>query len=1030
MSSTGQIVGGIVGAVVGFFVGGPSGAYAGLVIGAGVGSYIDPPKGPTVQGPRLSDLKVQTSTYGAQFGRVYGMIGLSGNIFAMENNALKETVRKKTEGGKGGGSSTTVKTFTYSATFMLGLCEGPIVGVRRIWCADKLIYNAGSDDIGTIMASNQSQRGWKLYLGTDDQLPDPRHEAEHGVGNVSAYRGMAYIAFYDFQLADYSNTLQAAQFKVEIVQKADFVPPRQSYSSDLLISLDETVPRSRIKGNIFSFWYDPEDPRPFVGRSFRWRRRDYRIEDGTFIRDEFDPQMRSTDSYIPGYGKTDLGTSVGMAWVYDFDPSASPRAYVRGTNNQTNKTFQPYLGEGRDLGVFATDKSLWLFRVRADGSKYAERYDTYYTTSPDVFEIQTEDPVNIVCVSVGSGQSPIIDDDEITLFLADCGGPYTIVCNLVGDTFVQKYVLSEDDISYNTISGAASDGLLILFSRDKMASWLYSEKIVFVQPPLAEIIEAEINISSLLTSADIDVSSLDDAIDGYVVSGGTIRAAIEPLQGTYPFDFIPSGYKLKGVKRGQNPSMLIPWQDMGAGDPGSINAALQQSREMDSQLPLRVNIKYMDRIREYAVSEQYQERLNTGIVNKIDREFPIVIDADKAKQVAEVLLFLAWMERTDLTFSLPPSYQALEVADVVDLQMRDAIYSVRLTSINYKDNGRLEVAAKNNNPSLYNSTASGSEGVPPDGNIPINGSSIAMLLDIPVVDESIQNQPGFVGVMSGFSETWPGGVLFRSPDSGQTWQEVQGFTGQPTAGFVMGTLPSVAGTLIDKRAIQVTLVAGELESITRDQMLVGAHYVAYGKDRRWEILRYQDAELLTDNTYSVSGFVRGDKGTEWATGLHEDGDYFVVLADPDNVFINMPVESIEQDRTYRAVTSGATIESGTDIPFVYRGVNLETLSGVGAHGVRDGSQNLAVAWTRRSRLSSSWWATGVPAPLGEQVEAYEVDIMDGATVKRTIESSSPTITYTAAEQVADFGSAQASIRMNIYQLSAIVGRGYPLEVTL
>lgn len=1029
MSSTGQIVGGVVGAVTGFFVGGPSGAYAGLVIGAGVGSYIDPPKGPTVSGPRLNDRKVQTSTYGATVGRVYGMVGLSGNIFTMENNELKEKSRKKEEGGKGG-SSTTVETFTYSATFMLGICEGPIIGIRRIWCSDKLIYNAGSDDIGTIMASNQSARGWKLYTGSDDQLPDPRHEAEHGVGNVSAYRGLAYIAFYDFELADYSNSLQGAQFKVEVVQSADFVPPREAYNAPLLTALNETVPRARIKGNVFSFWYDPTDVRPFVGRSFRWRRRDYRVEDGSFITDEADPQMRSPDSFISGYQKYDIGTSVGMAWVYDFDSTGDPHAYVRGTNNLVNRTFAPYLGEGRDLGVFASDSALWLFRVRSDGSKYAERYPNYYTTDPDVYEIETDDAVTIYCASVGVGHTAVIDDDERTLFIIDCGGPSVRVLNLEGGTFRQKYNFSEHSILFNSISGAASDGLFIMFARDQMSALIYSEKIEFVPPSLASIIEAEVDISSLLTSADIDVTQLTDTVDGYLISGGTLRAAIEPLQGTYPFDFIPSGYKLKGVKRGQVSALDIPWQDMGATDVGGIEAALQLSREMDSQLPLRVNIKYIDAIREYAFSEQYQERLNTGIVNKIDREFPVVIDADKAKQVAEILLYLAWMERTDLTFTLPPSYLALEVADVVTLRMRSSIEQVRLTAINYKDNGRLEITSKRNNPSLYISTASGSEGVPPDGNIPINGSSIAILLDIPVVDESIQNQPGFVAVMDGFSDSWPGGVLFRSPDAGQTWQQVQGFSGFPTAGFAVGVLPESESTMPDRRSITVSLLSGQLESITRDQMLSGMHYVAYGRDQRWEIMRYQDAVLQADGTYVVSGFVRGERGTEWATGLHQEGDYFVVLADPDNIFITMPVESIEQDRTYRAITNGATIDSGSDIPFVYRGVNLETLSGVYPLGRRDGSQNLTVAWTRRSRLSSSWWLTGVPAPVAEATEAYEVDIMDGATVKRTIESNSPSITYTAANQVTDFGSAQAAVTMNIYQMSATAGRGYPLEATL
>ncbi|EXF45279.1 hypothetical protein BAY1663_02358 [Pseudomonas sp. BAY1663] len=213
MSSGGQIVGGIVGAVVGFYVGGPMGALQGAALGAGVGAALDPPKGPTVEGPRLSDLSIQTSTYGAFLPRVYGTVGISGNIIWLENNRLRETVRKEKQGGKGGGSKTTVKTYSYSATFALALCEGEIDAVRRIWCSDKLIYNNSSSDLDTIIASNRSAAGWRLYRGTDNQLPDPRYEANVGVGNASAFRGIAYLVFYDFQLADYGNTLQALSSK-------------------------------------------------------------------------------------------------------------------------------------------------------------------------------------------------------------------------------------------------------------------------------------------------------------------------------------------------------------------------------------------------------------------------------------------------------------------------------------------------------------------------------------------------------------------------------------------------------------------------------------------------------------------------------------------------------------------------------------------------------------------------------------------------------------------------------------------------
>ncbi|MCY1545670.1 hypothetical protein D9M68_816220 [compost metagenome] len=213
-------------------------------------------------------------------------------------------------------------------------------------------------------------------------------------------------------------------------------------------------------------------------------------------------------------------------------------------------------------------------------------------------------------------------------------------------------------------------------------------------------------------------------------------------------------------------------------------------------------------------------------------------------------------------------------------------------------------------------------------------------------------------------------------------------------------------------------------------MLAGANYVAYGVDGRWEIMRYQNAALQADGTYLLSGFVRGEKGTEWSSGLHAAGDYLVVLDDPDHAFIGSPVESIGLPRLYRGVTSGASVDSASDIPFTYHGVNLECLSPVYARGSRDGAGNFSGSFTRRSRLSSSWWVNGVQAPVGETSEAYEVDVMSGASVKRTISVSSPAFAYTAADQVTDFGSAQSTITFRIYQLSEVVGRGYPLEVTL
>ncbi len=69
-------------------------------------------------------------------------------------------------------------------------------------------------------------------------------------------------------------------------------------------------------------------------------------------------------------------------------------------------------------------------------------------------------------------------------------------------------------------------------------------------------------------------------------------------------------------------------------------------------------------------------------------------------------------------------------------------------------------------------------------------------------------------------------------------------------------------------------------------------------------------------------------------------------------------------------------------------------------------------------------------PLNEESERYELDILNGPSVVRTIAATSPTVAYTAAEQTADFGSPQAAVAVKVYQISAAVGRGRPVTATL
>ena len=90
--------------------------------------------------------------------------------------------------------------------------------------------------------------------------------------------------------------------------------------------------------------------------------------------------------------------------------------------------------------------------------------------------------------------------------------------------------------------------------------------------------------------------------------------------------------------------------------------------------------------------------------------------------------------------------------------------------------------------------------------------------------------------------------------------------------------------------------------------------------------------------------------------------------------------------------------------------------------VADGG-DIALSWVRRSRADTDSWATE-DAPLDWAPEAYRIEIYDGATLVRTIDTAAPSATYAAAEQVADFGGPAASFAFRVAQVSALYGPGH------
>ena len=93
---------------------------------------------------RIEALNLQSSAYGVTMAVFYGVCKGSGNLAWYDGFKAIAHTTTQSAGGKGGGVKTQNTTYTYSASVLLGLGEGPVLGVPRIWRGKKL-YTGGWD---------------------------------------------------------------------------------------------------------------------------------------------------------------------------------------------------------------------------------------------------------------------------------------------------------------------------------------------------------------------------------------------------------------------------------------------------------------------------------------------------------------------------------------------------------------------------------------------------------------------------------------------------------------------------------------------------------------------------------------------------------------------------------------------------------------------------------------------------------------------------------------------------------------------
>lgn len=530
-----------------------------------------------------------------------------------------------------------------------------------------------------------------------------------------------------------------------------------------------------------------------------------------------------------------------------------------------------------------------------------------------------------------------------------------------------------------------------------------------------------------LPSDAVDVTGLGTkAITGYCVSReSTGRSAIEPLLSAYAVDAPERDGKIVFQYRKTTPDAEIGADDLGANASGASSPVMKEMRRQEVDLPISVAVKYSSQALDYQPATQQTRRVweavETGDAMTV--EVPIVMTHQDAKTLSSRLLYLSWIERTSYQFSLPPSALLYDPGDVLDIPV-DATTAARvlLTKVEIGQDGVIQCEARATDAIAY-LPPSEAPIVPiiPAQSVPKVQTMTLEVLDAPLLDDADDTFGGYLAAY-GADADWLGGEVWVSKD-GSTYSYAAAIPTPAHTGATTTALPSHTGAVVDTtNTVRVVFpYAVTLESITTLELLAGGNRAMLGS----ELLGFATATQIAPTTWDLSNLLRSQQGTEWAND-HASGARFVLLEDA--VSFEAPLSGLNQTWYYKAMPYGKSLDDVTAQTKALAGIRIKPLSPVHIVGSRDGSDNLTLTWNYRARVDADW-VDGYETPVDETTEAYEVDIMDGVTVLRTISASSATAPYSAADQVTDGLTPGAPVTVNIYQISSRVGRGYAGSAT-
>ena len=459
---------------------------------------------------------------------------------------------------------------------------------------------------------------------------------------------------------------------------------------------------------------------------------------------------------------------------------------------------------------------------------------------------------------------------------------------------------------------------------------------------------------------------------------------------------------------------------------------LSRVRAQASELPAEIRLSGEDTTSDFRRRSVSSRRLEGGSRQIDSQSLPVSSSVEVLTLAAEKRLYRIWSERERLEFSLGPDHVAFDPGDVISLagipeKTFETPLLMRINAI--EDAGQRRVEAVRIAADLAQAGGASNPAADPyrdtDLSPPLQPFWICPNSRTPDPDDALR--------LAAYASPWPGGfAVLRSVVS-------SGFDPLMSLPF-----PAVMGELIEPlffgpiwhwdrtNRVVLKLYSGQLQSRSELEVLSGANAIAVEcVAGGFEILQFQSAELVAPGTYSLSGLLRGQRGTE--PEMKEGalaGARVVVLSEERVPLVPLDFDQAGLGFNYRLVPHGRELNDPASLAMSHassaRAARPMAPVHLRARRLPDGLQ---LSWVRQTRQGGDNWDQ-LDVPLAEEIEAYEVDILSGVDVIRTLSADTSRLLYSSADETADFGSIQSSLTFSVAQVSRRVGRGAERKATL